>query len=74
MQRILCSDNWLPEWARWSDTARRGLPVSFPQIKFLPKFKQVHESFVLPKLFSAEAKRFFVISLSLWNQEKCQRE
>ena len=33
MWRILCSD-WLPERARWSDTARLGLPVSFPQIKF----------------------------------------
>ena len=33
MRRILCSD-WLPERARWSDTARPGLPVSFPQIKF----------------------------------------
>ena len=37
MRRILCSD-WLPERARWSDTARQGLPVSFPQIKF--KFRQ----------------------------------
>ena len=33
MRRILCSD-WLSERARWSDTARPGLPVSFPQIKF----------------------------------------
>ena len=33
MRRILCSD-WLPDRARWSDTARLGLPVSFPQIKF----------------------------------------
>ena len=33
MRRILCSDG-LPERARWSDTARLGLPVSFPQIKF----------------------------------------
>ena len=33
MRRILCSD-WLPEQARWSDTGRLGLPVSFPQIKF----------------------------------------
>ena len=32
MRRILCFD-WLPEQARWSDTARPGLPVSFPQIK-----------------------------------------
>ena len=33
IRRILCSD-WLPERARWSDTACPGLPVSFPQIKF----------------------------------------
>jgi len=33
MQQILRSDG-LPEWARWNDTARSGLPVSFPQIKF----------------------------------------
>ena len=32
-RRILCSD-WLPERARWSDTARPGLPVSFPQQNF----------------------------------------
>ena len=30
MRRILCSD-WLPERARWSDTARSGLPVLLPQ-------------------------------------------
>ena len=33
MQRILCSD-LLPERAKWSDTARQGLSVSFPQINF----------------------------------------
>ena len=33
MRRILFSD-WLPERARWSDTARAGLPVLFSQIKF----------------------------------------
>ena len=31
--RILRSD-WLRERARWSDTARPGLPFSFPHIKF----------------------------------------
>ena len=36
MRRIPCSD-WLPERARWSDTARPGLPVSFPQKKNSPK-------------------------------------
>ena len=30
MRRIMCSD-WLPERARWSDTARSGLPVLLPQ-------------------------------------------
>ena len=73
MRRILCSD-WLPERARWSDTARPGLPVSFPQIKISPKFKRVHESFLSLKLLSAKVKRSFVISLSLWNQKKRQRE
>ena len=68
MQRILCSD-WLPEWARWSDTAHPGLPVSFPQIKFCQSPSGLHESFLSLKLFSAKVKRFFVISLSLWNQK-----
>ena len=31
--------------------------------KISPKFKQVHESFLSPKLFSAKVKRFFVISV-----------
>ena len=73
MRRILCSD-WLPERARWSDTTRPGLPVSFPQIKISPKFKRVHQSFLSLKLLSAKVKRSFVISLSLWNQKKRQRE
>ena len=42
--------------------------------KISPKFKQVHISFLSPKLFSAKVKRFFLISLSLWNQKKRQRE
>ena len=33
MRWILCFD-WLPERAKWSDTARPGLLVSFPQVKF----------------------------------------
>ena len=45
-----------------------------PANKILPKFKRVHESFLSPKLFSAKVKRFFVISVSLWNQKKRQRE
>ena len=68
MRRILRSD-WLPERASWSDTARPGLPVSFPQIKFRQSFKRVHESFLSLKLLSAKVRRLFVISLSLWNQK-----
>ena len=45
-----------------------------PANNISPNFKQVHESFLSPKLFSAKVKRFFVISLSLWNQKKRQRE
>ena len=45
-----------------------------PANEISPKFKRVEESFLSPKLFSAEVKRFFVISLSLWNQKKRQRE
>ena len=45
-----------------------------PANKISPKFKRVHESFLSPKLFSAKVKRFFVISLSLWNQKKRHRE
>ena len=45
-----------------------------PANKISPKFKRVHQSFLSPKLFSAKVKRSFVISLSLWNQKKRQRE
>ena len=60
--------------ARWSDTARPGLPVSFPQIKFRQSSSECTKVFFSPKLLSAKVKRFFVISLSLWNQKKRQRE
>ena len=73
MQRILCSD-WLPERARWSDTARPGLPVSFLQIKIRQSSSECTKVFFSPKSLSAKIKRFFVISLSLWNQKKRQRE
>ena len=59
MRRILCSD-WLPERARWSDTARFVRANKSES----PKFKRVHESFLSLKLLSAKVKRFFVISLS----------
>ena len=45
-----------------------------PANKISPKFKRVHESFLSLKLLSAKVKRFFVISVSLWNQKKRQRE
>ena len=44
-----------------------------PANKISPKFKRVHESFLSLKLLTAKVKRFFVISLSLWNQKKRQR-
>ena len=40
-----------------------------PANKILPKFKQVHGSFLSLKLLSAKVKRFFVISLPLWNKK-----
>ena len=43
----------------------RFVPVN----KISPKFKRVHESFLSPKLFSSKVKRYFVFSLSLWNQK-----
>ena len=42
--------------------------------KISPKFKRVHESFLLPKLFPAKVKRFVMISLALCDQKKRQRE
>ena len=68
MRRILCSD-WLPEQDGAILPARNCQFCSRKQ-----KFKRVHESFLSPKLFSAKVKRFFVFSLSLWNQKKRQRE
>ena len=62
MQRILSSDR-LPERARWSDTARPGLPVSFPQIKFRQSSSECMKVLFSPKLLSAKVKRFFVISV-----------
>ena len=73
MQRVLCS-NRLPERARWSDTARPGLPVSFPQIRFRLSSIECTKVFLSPKLLFAKVNRFSVISLSLWNQKKRQRE
>ena len=56
MQRILCSD-WLPERARWNDTARPGLPVSFPHIKFRQSSSDCTKIFFSLKLLSAKVKR-----------------
>ena len=40
-----------------------GIARFVPANKISPKFKQLHESFLSPKLFSAKVKRFFVISV-----------
>ena len=64
---ILCSD-WLPEQARWAILPTRDRPFC-PANKILPKCKQVHETFRSLKLLSAKVKRFFVLSVSLWNQK-----
>ena len=68
MQRILCSD-WLPEQARWSDTARPGLPISFPQIKFHQCSSECTKVVSL-KLLSAKVKRSFVIIFCLYGTRK----
>ena len=47
-----------------------GTARFIPTNKISPKFKQVHEGFLSPKLFSAKVKRLFVISLSLMEPEK----
>jgi len=59
MRRILFSGWWycLP-----------GTADFVPANKISPKFKQVHESFLSPKLFSAKVKRLFC-DFSLWNQK-----
>ena len=59
MQRILCSD-WLPERARWSDTAHPGLHVSFPQIKF----RQVQANarkFSFAEIIFCQGKKIFCV-------------
>ena len=50
MNQIPCCD-WLPERARWSDTARSRLPVLIDRIS--PKTKRVHESF-FRRIFSVK--------------------
>ena len=67
MRRILCSD-WLPERARWSDTARPELPVSFSQIKFR-KVQAGARKFSFAEIIFLQGKKIFVNSLSLWNQK-----
>ena len=64
MQRTLYSD-WLPERARWNDTARSGLPFC-SRNKISPKSKRVHESFLLQNFFRDNKK----ISLSGWNKKR----
>ena len=59
MRRILCSD-WLPERARWSDAARPGLPVSFPQIKFRQSSSECTKVFSRWNYFLLRKKDFSV--------------
>ena len=58
MWRILCSD-WLSERVRLSNTARPGLPISFPQIKFRQSSSGCTKVFFSRNYFLL---RFFVIS------------
>ena len=60
MQRILCSD-WIPERARWTYTARPGLPVSFPQIKFRHSSTECTKVFVRRNYFLFKVKRLYVL-------------
>ena len=70
MRQILCPD-WLPERARWSDTAGRPGTARFvPTNKISPKLKRVHESFLSPKLFFAKVKRFFWVFSVFMEPEK----
>ena len=57
MLQILCSD-WLPERARWSDTACPGLPVSFPQIKFHQSSSECTKGFFPRNFFLLRWKDF----------------
>ena len=57
MRQILCSD-WLPERARWSDTACPGLPVSFPQIKFHQSSSECTKGFFPRNFFLLRWKDF----------------
>ena len=57
MQQILCSD-WLLEGARWSDTARLGLPVSFLQIKFRQNSSRCTKVFFCRNYFLLRLKDF----------------
>ena len=57
LQQILCSD-WLLEGARWSDTARLGLPVSFLQIKFRQNSSRCTKVFFCRNYFLLRLKDF----------------
>ena len=59
-----CSD-WLPERARWSDTARPGLPVSFPQIKFRQSSSEC------AKVFSNHNKEILINNNNITPQNEC---
>ena len=64
VRRVVCGV--VRRVVRGSGVSLFYFPACFvPANKISPKFKLVHESFLSPKVFSAEVKRFFVISLSL---------
>ena len=72
-ERALCSEFCVligyPSGGKMEQYCPPGTAHFVPANKILPKFKPVHKSFLLLKLFSANTKRFFVLSLSLRNQK-----
>ena len=72
-ERALCSEFCVligyPSGGKMEQYCPPGTAHFVPANKISPKFRRVHKSFLLLKLFSANTKRFFVISLSLRNQK-----
>ena len=62
--------DWFPERARWSDTARSGLPVC-SRNNISPKSKRVHESFLSQNIFRDSKKIFcdFSVRMELENEK-----
>ena len=71
MQRILCSD-WLP--GKMERYCPRGTARFVPANKISPKFKRVHESFLLAEITFWLGKKIFCDFSVLLNQKKRQRE